>query len=203
MTSRRRRSRWALRFKRRLGLEPNGLRRPADHVEASIIATLLLVFLIAAPVLGLLAGLTSYETSLRTERAQAARYPAMARLAANAPAPAPAVDDVSPPTVPVAARWTYGEVAHSGKVRVQPGAKAGTQVQVWVDGQGRPVTGQRTHLETVGHAVVMGGATVFGVAFTFWMAGLLIRRIFIHRQLAAWDEDWSAAEPRWTGRTGS
>ena len=203
MASRQRRSRRLRPLKRRLGLEPNALRRPADHVESSIIVTLLLAFLIGAPLLGIAAGRSSYETNLRAERAQAVRQPVTARLTANAPEPAPAVDNATPPTVPAAAQWTYARVVHAGLVRVRPGTKAGTNVPIQVDGEGRPVNGQPTHVETVGHAVITGGASVFGTAFVCWLATMLVRRVFIRRQLAAWDADWSVAEPRWSGRTGS
>jgi len=203
MASRHRRSRRLSALRRRLGLEPNSLRRPADHMESSIIVTLLLVFFIGAPLLGIAAGLSSYETSLRSERAQAARQLVTARLTANAAAPAPAVDDATPPTVHAAAQWTYAGVIHAGMVRVRPGTRADAKVSIWVDGGGRPVNGQHTHLETVGHAVITGGASVFGMAFACWLAALLVRRVFIRRHLAAWDADWSVAEPRWSGRTGS
>lgn len=179
------------------------LRRPADHVESSIIVTLLLVFLIGAPLLGVVAGRSSYETNLRAEQAQAARQMVTARLTANAPAPAPAIDDATPPTVPAAAQWTHAGEVHAGLVRVRPGTKADTKVPVWVDGNGRPVNGQHTHLETVGHAVITGGASVFGTAFVCWLAASLVRRVFISRHLAEWHADWSVAEPKWSGRTGS
>ena len=203
ITPRHRGPRWAGPLKRRLGLEPNTLRRPADHVESSILVTILLVFVIGAPLLGLLVGQRTYETSVRVEQAEAARQPVAARLTGNAPTSAPGLDDAVPPTVPAAVQWKYAGASHAGKVRVQPGAKAGSKVTIWVDANGRPVTGQRTRLETVGHSMVMGGASVFGLAFGCWLSGFLVRRFFIHRQLAAWDEDWSAAEPRWSGRTGS
>jgi hypothetical protein len=203
MASRRGRSRRFMSLRRRLGLEPNTLRRPADHVESSIIVALLLIFLIGAPLLGVLAGWSSYEAGLRAERAQAAKHQVTARLTANAPAPPPAVDNAAPPTVPVAARWTYAGVAHAGTVRVRPGAKAGANVPIWVDGQGLPAAGRRTHLETVGHAVITGGGSVLGAAFASWLTASLVRRVFIRRHLATWDADWSVAEPRWSGRTGS
>jgi hypothetical protein len=201
MTARPHRSRRTQALKRRLGLEPNTLRRPADHVESSLIVTLLLVFVIGAPLLGLVAGLASYETSLRVERAEAARQQVTARLTANAPTPAPAVD-AAPPTVPAAAQWTYAGTVHSGLVRVRPGTKADAKVPIRVDGKGRAMNGQRTHSETVAHAVIMGVASVFCVAFAVWLAVSLVRRVFIYRHLAAWGADWSAAEPRWSGRTG-
>lgn len=203
MSSRYRRLRRVRPLRRRLGLEPNRLRRPADHVETVIIVTILLVFLLGAPLLGIFVGRSTYETGLRAEHAQAASHPAAAQLTVDAPAPAPAVDDAAAPTVPAAARWTYAGTVHAGTVRVQPGTKAGTTVPIWVDGTGRPVTGHRTHVETVERAVVMGGSSVLGLACVTWLTGLLVRRIFIRRQLAAWEAEWSAAEPRWTGRTGS
>lgn len=190
-------------LRRRLGLEPNTLRRPADHVESSIMVTLLLVFLIGAPVLGIAAGRTSYEKSLRAERTQAAGQMVTARLTADAPAPAPAADDATPATVSAAAQWTHAGVVHAGMVRARPGAKANTKVPIRVDGMGRPVTGRRTHVETVGHALVMGGSSAVGMAFVCWLAAVLVRRVFIRRHLAAWDADWSVAEPKWSGRTGS
>jgi hypothetical protein len=205
MASRRRlrRSRRLGPLRRRLGLEPNALRRPADHMESSIIVTLLLVFVIGAPLLGVVAGRSSYETNLRAERDQAARQQVTARLTANAPAPTPSVDGAAPPAVPAAAQWTYAGAVHTGLIRVRPGTKADTKMPIWVDGKGEPVNGRRTHLETVTHAVIMGVASVFCMAFAFRLAASLVRRVFIRRHLAAWDADWSVAEPRWSGRTGS
>lgn len=197
-----RRSRRRDALRRRLGLEPNALRRPADHVESSIVVSLFLVFLVGAPLLGIAVGRTSYETSLRAERAQAPRQMVTARLTADAPAPAPAVDHAAPPTVPAAARWAYAGVGHIGTVRVRPGAKADTTVSIWVDGAGRPVNARRSHLETFGHALVVGGGSVVGLAFVCRLSALLVRRFFIRRHLAAWDADWSVAEPKWSGRTG-
>ncbi|HEU5161025.1 MAG TPA: hypothetical protein VFU43_28770 [Streptosporangiaceae bacterium] len=203
MTSRHRPSRRSIPLRRRLGLEHNTLRRPADHVESSIIVTLLSVFLIGAPLLGFAVGRTSYDTGLRVERAHEVTQPVTARLTADAPTPAPAVDVAPPSTVPVRARWTYAGVAHAGTIRVQPGVKAGTEVTVWVDARGTVVTEHRTHLETVERAVAKAGASVGALAIVCWLGAVLTRRIFIHRQLAAWDADWSVAEPRWSGRTGS
>jgi hypothetical protein len=203
MAARHRRSRRLVPLRRRLGLEPNALRRPADHVESSIIVTLLFVFVIGAPLLGLVAGRSSYETNLRAERTQEARQQVTARLTASAPAPAPGVDGAAPPRVPAAAQWTYAGVVHAGAVPVRPGTKADTQVPIWVDGNGRAVNRPRSHCEMVGHAVIVGVASVFFMAFAVWLAGFLVRRVFIHRHLAAWDAGWSVAEPRWSGRTGS
>jgi hypothetical protein len=199
---------WHGRFKplralrRRLGLTPNVLRRPADRAESSIMLALLLAFFIGAPVLGLLIGRSSYDAGMGTERAQAVRHAATARLTADA-GPSASFYEAGSATVPVTARWTYAGVVHVGKIRALPGTKAGTKVTISVDRYGLLVTRKQTHMETVGNAAVMGGASVLSLGFVCWLAGVVVRRTFIHRQLAAWDADWSAFEPRWTGRTGS
>jgi hypothetical protein len=203
MTPTHRRRRFSDTVARRLGLEPNSLRRASDRTESSIVMTLLLVFIVGAPLLGLLVGRAAYESSLRTEQAQAARHRVAARLTADSPVRVRYVDRTSPSGTAAQARWTYAGVVHTGPVPVRPGAKAGATVTISVDGAGRPVVRPRTRAETINRTVVLSSVAVISLGFGLWTTRLVVRAVFIRRRLADWDAAWSAFEPRWSGRTGA
>ena len=74
------------------GLWPdhNPVRRASDRAEAAIVAMLLAVFLIAAPLLAFAAGHWVYHSGLRAEQAQAAAWHVVpAVLLDDAPSPRP------------------------------------------------------------------------------------------------------------------
>jgi hypothetical protein len=203
MTPTHRRRRFSDTVARRLGLEHNSLRRVSDRTESSIVVTLVLVFIVGAPLLGFLTGRTAYESSLRTEQAQAVRHRVTAQLTADSPVHAKYVDRTSASGATAEARWTYAGAVHTGTVPVRPGAKAGTTVTISVDGTGRPVVRPRTHAETINRAVVLGAVAVATLGFGLWTIRLAVGAVFIRRRLADWDTAWAAFESRWSGRPGA
>jgi len=73
-------------------------------------------------------------------------------------------------------------------------------VAVWVDAAGR-VTGPPVTLSQVrGVAALAAALACIVVGFLVVCAGLLTRSMLGQRRLAAWDADWRATEPQWTGR---
>jgi hypothetical protein len=202
MTPTHRRRRFSDTVARRLGLEHNSLRRASDRVESKIVVTLVLVFIVGAPLLGFLAGRAAYESSVRTERAQAVQHRVTARLTAGSPAHVRFIDRPSSSGARAEARWTYAGAVHTGTVPVPPGAKAGGTVTVSVDGTGRPVLEPRTRAETITRAIVLSSGTVLCFGLALWTSRLVARAVLIRRQFAAWDAAWDAFEPKWTGRPG-
>lgn len=188
---------------RRLGLDRNLLRRPPDRVESSIAVILVILFLVGAPLLGLFAGRLAYDSSLRTEQAQAVKRWVTARLTADSPIHVKHADRVPADRVTAAARWTYAGTEHTGNVPVKPGAKAGSTVTISVDGTGRPVTKPRTHADTITRTTVLSSVSVLSFGLALWTIHLIIRSVFIRRRLADWDAAWAALEPKWTGRPGA
>ncbi|MDQ6740575.1 MAG: hypothetical protein M3021_09505 [Actinomycetota bacterium] len=90
---------------RMFGWEPNPLRRRTDRVEGGVVSTLILAFLIAAPLLVVLAGHWTRGVGMRQQSAEAAwrQVPALVERSA----PAPRHDFAWPPgTIRMQARWT-------------------------------------------------------------------------------------------------
>jgi hypothetical protein len=184
-------------------MDDNSLRRASDRTESSILVALVIVFLVGAPLLGIFAGRSAYESGLRSEQTQPARQWVTARLIADSPVHVKYVDRMPAGKATAKARWTYAETVHTGQVPVKPGAKSGSMVTIAVDGTGRPVGEPRTHAETLSRAIVLGTVSVLCFGFALWTIRLVVGSVLIRRSLADWDADWSAFEPKWSGRPGA
>lgn len=175
------------------GLRPdrNPLRRTLDRVEAAVVAGLVVVFLAGAPLAGLAAGHAVYRVWSHTaDTEQTAWHQVPAVLLAATP------DDGQ-----VRARWAAPDgTRHTGTVPAPPGAKAGRTVAVWVDAAGRP-TGPPVWLwQAQSQAALAAVLACLAVGVIALCAGLLAHHLVGRRRLAAWDADWRATEPPWTGR---
>jgi hypothetical protein len=169
--------------------------RAVDRMEALAVAGLAVAFLAGAPVAGLAAGHVAYSIGSRTASAQQAawhRVPAMLLAAV----PAAGYDDNQVP-----ASWTAPDgTRHIGPVPAPPGARAGRTVMVWMAADGR-LTGTPLQSSQVwGLVVLASGLAPFAVGIIVLCAGQLARHALDRRRLAAWDADWRATEPLWTGR---
>ena len=180
------------------GLWPNRnpLGRTVDRVEAAVVGGLVIAFLAGAPTAALVAGhITSSISShtARTEQAAWHRVPARLLLPA-VPASGYHYDQVP-------ARWTSPDGAwHAGMISAPSGARVGGMVMIWVDAAGRltgsPLQPQQIWMRTVLAAALAPVLLGFIVLCVGWVA----YRVLSRRRLAAWDADWQATEPQWTGR---
>ncbi|MGH3120193.1 MAG: Rv1733c family protein [Streptosporangiaceae bacterium] len=194
-----RRTAWPVAPVRRLWPDRNPLRRAADRAEAAVVALLLVVFLAGTPLVALAAGGWAAASGLRAERAQASWLRVPAVLLQDAPRPVGSV--FYPAQVPeAAARWPVpGGRSRTGEVHVRPGARKGSIVMVWTDSHGR-LTGSPAPAGAVGReleAVALAIAALWLALLAAWASA---RMILNRRRLAAWEADWSATGPQWTGR---
>jgi hypothetical protein len=181
-----------------LGWDRNPLRRRIDRAEAGMVAGLILVFLITAPVLAAAAVHWTRAAGIRQQHAEAA----WRQVAATVARSAAAQRDDSPGsdgTVWKPARWTAPDgQPRSGRVTVSPQVAAGSSVRVWVSRSGsltgRPL--QRAQLQ--GQIVITGVPTAAVLGLLLGLAGLAGRFLFNRRRLANWDKAWRAVGPRWT-----
>ncbi|GAA4484651.1 membrane protein [Rhodococcus olei] len=158
------------------------LRRRVDRVEGTLavaVAVLLVALLPLAVWLGALVG--DQQTAIAHQQARDFRQ-VTATTAADS-----AADSVSPDPTPVAtvesapAHWEWAGVTHRADVAVDPGTRAGTEVQIWVDPDGdlasRPISPSDAATSGIFVAVFtwVSGALV---AFTGFLAarGVLNRR---------------------------
>ena len=185
------------RFVRRWRFDRNPLRRTADRVETTVLAVLVVAFLIGAPFAALATGAWVHGTAQRVQLTQqGSRWQVKAVVLA-----------VSESTAgenllwQAQARWRAPdgrEVTH--QVPVLSGTPAGATLQVWTDRAGdltiaplldSQVDDQTTSGEALGVAASAGVLT---------LAGALALRVLNKRRMAAWDADWHATGPRWTTR---
>ena len=123
-----------MRRSRMLGWDRNPLRRRIDRVEAAMVAGLIAVFLISAPVLAAVAGHWIGSAGMREQRAEVAwrLVPATVQGSAQGQIPSGPADTVWMP-----ARWTAPDgQARRGWILVSLGDAAGGSTRVWVTPSG-------------------------------------------------------------------
>ena len=161
-------------------------------------AGLLLGFLIGAPLVALAAGRLAYSAAIRAERAQlAGRHEVSAVLLTGARAGPEGPAGLRPQA---RARWTGPDgLRHAGTVPAAAGARAGSTVLVWIDASGRLTGPPLRPVQLADRVVIAVVLTSFGMGVVLLATGVLARHLLDRRRLAAWDADWQATGPRWTG----
>ncbi len=179
------------------GLWPdhNPLRRASDRFEAATVACLLVLFLIGAPLLGLLAWQWAAGTGARVEQAQhAARYRVSAVLLADASYQAYAWSETS-----VRARWTAPDgTVHTGLVDALVGQRRGSTVAVWTDRSGRVLAPPIRPDQVTSQAILAAVVAPLVLGIVLISAGALTRRALDRHRMAAWDADWRVTGPQWS-----
>jgi hypothetical protein len=180
------------RFTQALALDGNPLRRASDRAEAWIRAGLVVAFFIGAPIGAVAAGLW---TAHAADAGTGARPHAVHAVLLQ---PATPPTGVHRTRVLVRARWRNSDsTTGTGKVAAPSGTAAGTAVTAWLDTSGR-VTGPPPNDSPAGP--VLTAIIALATMILMLLIGLrLIRQFFDWRRLAAWDADWRAIGPRWTG----
>ena len=179
-----------IRRSRMFGWDRNPLRRRIDRIEGGVIAGLIVLFLIAAPVLAMVAGNWTRTAGLRQERVEAT----WSQVSATVPRGSYPQRDFSSgaaAAVTILARWTApnGQPRH-GWLPVSPGTKPGSSLRVWVNRRGS-LTGpplRRTQLQ--GRIAIAEMATVGVLALVLSLVGGTGRYLLRQRRLASWDMAW-------------
>jgi len=173
----------------------NPLRRRCDRAEAALVTALLAAFTAGAPLMALAAGRQAQDGGPRPGQAQQAGWhqvPAVLRTATTrrfAPSPAPAW-----------AQWAApGGVHHTGRVLAPAGLAAGAVVPVWVDAAGWLAGPPAQPAQHDSRALADGLVAVLILAELLCGAGLAARGVADRRRLAAWDAEWRAIGPKWSG----
>ena len=189
-----------MRRSRLVGWDRNPLRRRIDRVEAVLLAGLIAAFLIAGPVLAVVAGHWIRSAGLREQRAEAAWRPVSATVLQGA-LPEGGGVPYAADTVWVLARWTAPDgQKRLGPIAVSPPAAAGSTAGVWVTRSGS-LTGPPLRPADLRARVAAGAVLApLVVGLLLWFAGHAGRVLLARRRLAGWDRAWRTAEPRWSRR---
>jgi hypothetical protein len=179
-----------------LGWERNPLRRRIDRVEAAIVAGLIAVFMIFAPVLAAVAGHWIGSAGMREQRAEVASrlVPATVQGSARGQIPPGPMGKVWMP-----ARWTTPDgQARRGWILVSPGDAAGGSIRVWVAPSGALTGPPIRHSQVQAHVVMAEWLTALAWGLFLCLAGGAGRGLLAQRRLADWNKAWRVVEPRWT-----
>jgi len=183
-----------------LGLDRNPLRRPADRVEAWLRLLMLTLLLTAVPVTAIGFGLMANQVLTHQAQAQQRSDRLVSAVLTNQ-VPTSVVDPyVADPEVWAKARWTAPDgAARSGQILAPAGTRAGSAIPIWVNTAGMTVNPPPRHQEVLAGSITFGVAT--GLMLILLLMGLraAARRILDRQRLAAWDGEWRAIGPLWTG----
>jgi hypothetical protein len=188
--------RWLARLSWTLQGRGNPLRRPVDRKEARLIAGLMVIFLLAAPLVAVLGTRLSYAASVRDMHAQRSWREVTATLVENATDSSATTGDAWAPVAE--ARWTApdGHARH-GILPVDGSARAGQHITIWVDGAGQPTMSPIPKIGAVLSAATIGLAAPSFLALLLILAGWIVRLALNRRRLADWESEWNTVEPRW------
>lgn len=187
---------------RRLGFDRNPLRRRTDRIEAVIRLATVILLLVAVPIAAIVAGREADQLALRQAHAQqAAEHEVTAVLLQRAQATGSPDPYTSVQLTYVLARWQPpGQPPRSGPVLAPAGAPAGSTVAVWIDASGAVASPPPEHREIVGDVCIAAIIASMVAILLLLESNALARRVLDRRRLNAWDAEWRATGPLWSGR---
>jgi len=189
------------RLTRWLGFDRNPLRRGTDRVEAALRLVLILLMVVAIPAAAVAAGRWADHYALHRAQAQrAADHQVTAVLLEDSPVTGVPDPYTNVQTAWVLARWQPpGQPPRTGQVLALAGARKGSTVQTWVDPSGAITDPPLAHRIVVGDVWLAVMATCLMSLLLLLAASVLVRRVLDRRRLRAWEAEWRASGPLWSG----
>jgi hypothetical protein len=188
------------RLRRIVAGDDNPLRRNIDKLESAIMASLVIAFLVAAPLLAVSAVQIVGAAGAREAAVQSSWQPAQAVLTQNAGAGLIGLDGEWD-TSWVTARWHAPDgAARHGLVAVGLNAKAGQTVQVWVTSTGQLTTPRLTRVGVVEREVMAAIGALAVLALLLTVLACAVRAAADRRRMASWTKSWDTVGPRWSSR---
>ena len=185
-----------------LGFDRNPLRRGTDRIEAALRLVMMIMLVAAVPAAAIAVGQRADHLALNRVRAQqAADHLVNAVLLEQAPATGSPDPYTSVQITWVLARWQPpGLLPRTGQVLAAAGARQGSTVRTWIDASGAVTDPPPDHRDIVGDVTVAVLATCFVSWLVLLAAGTLARGALDRRRLNAWEAEWRASGPLWSGR---
>ena len=183
------------------GFDRNPLRRGTDRVEAALRLVMILLVVVAVPAAAVAAGRWADHYALHRAQAQrAVNHQVTAVLLEDAPATGVPDPYTSVHTAWVPARWQPpGQPPRTGEVLAVAGARKGSTVRTWIDPSGAVTDPPPNHRIVVGNVWLAVMATCLVSWVLLLAAGMLVRRVLDRRRLRAWEAEWRACGPLWSG----
>ncbi|MER5948031.1 hypothetical protein ABT127_18435 [Streptomyces sp. NPDC001904] len=187
----------------------NPLRRGTDLAEAWIALIALVLIVVAAPVVGVVAGSLSRDALYRSVDEQHSRRHAVTATVVRKVAQPPLDSDPETSTARdahsrVVATWTAPDgTAHRDRVVASlQSPHHGDTFPLWTDERGRVVGRPLDRATATTHAVLAGFGTAVAVGGLLEGTRRLVVWRMVRRRYARWDRAWDIAGPDW-GRTGT
>jgi len=189
------------RMARWLGFDRNPLRRGTDRVEAVLRLVLIILLVAVIPAAAVAAGRWADHQALhRAQLERATDRLVTAVLLENAPASGVPDPYTSVQTAWVRARWQPpGQPPRTGDVQALVGARQGSTVRTWIDRSGAVTDPPMDHRVIVGRVLLAVMATCQLSWLVLLAAAVLVRRVLDRRRLNAWEAEWRASGPLWSG----
>ncbi|KUO17749.1 Rv1733c family protein [Streptomyces dysideae] len=176
----------------------NPLRRHDDIVEAWIVLAVWAVILVGGTLAGLV---TAHAADEVFDQQREERYAVKAEVVTGAPAAVTTAGTTNRRAL-AQVHWTTPDGAtQTGKTLVPAGQKAGTEVEVWLNGQGDLATEPPSPTEASVEAGVLGTAAALALAGTVFGAGALARWRLDRRRFDRWGREWDLVGPEWGHKT--
>jgi hypothetical protein len=187
-----------MRLARRLGRDPNPLRRRSDIIEAWLAPAAIVVFLILSPLVAGLAATGVRADDLAAQHAQQSWHAVPAVLLRAAPGPQFSDNGANTWTEWAPARWTVGGRHYTGNIPVPADSRAGSTQTVLLDSAGHVHVPAMTRPElsgAIGTGILLAlAALAVVVAVAAWLARCVLDR----KRMASWEDAWLSVGPRWS-----
>ncbi len=193
-------ARWT-RCARWLGLDHNPLRRRADRLEVTLRLLILILIVAGVPLASASVGLAIDHTVIRQSQAERA---ADHQVRAALTQPAPAHGSLDPysgvQTAWVPARWVAANgTIHFGQVLARAGSAKGSTVDIWISAAGTATVPPTTRGDIVSDVFIASTSTALLLIVALVGLQVLGQYALDRRRMRAWDAEWRATGPRWTG----
>jgi hypothetical protein len=186
------------RLRRIMAGDDNPLRRHIDKLESAVVVSLVIAFLVAAPLLTIFAVQTAGAAGARQLRAEHGWQQRPAVLTQSAAAGLVGLDGEWD-TSWVTARWTMPDgVPHRGLVAVGLSARAGQRLMLWVTPAGQLTHPPLTPAEVTSREVMAAITVPVGLAVLLSVTACGVRVLANRRRMAGWTKAWEAIGPRWS-----
>jgi hypothetical protein len=178
--------------------DDNPLRRYVDKLESAVVVSLVVAFLVAAPLLAISAVGYVGAAGARQMHAEANWKQVPAVLTQSAAAGLIGLDGEFD-TSWVTAKWTAPDGIHrSGLIAVDLNARPGQHVMVWVTQTGQLSPARLTAAGIADREVSAAIVVPVGLAVLLSITAFVVRVLGNRRRMAAWTKAWEAIGPRWS-----
>ena len=183
-----------------LGIDRNPLRRGTDRVEATLRLVMILLMVAAVPAAVAAGRWADHYALHRAQVQRTVNHQVTAVLLEDAPVSGVPDPYTSVRTAWVPARWQPpGQPPRTGEVLALAGARKGSTVRTWIDPSGAITDPPVDHRVVVGDVWLAVMATCLVSWVLLLVAGVLVRRVLDRRRLRAWEAEWRASGPLWSG----